>query len=320
VLIRFVAMKARSPNPNERLTRAIHSLQGLSCGDAFGERFFVHPDVVHSLITYRAAPSGPWRYTDDTAMAIAVTETLEEFGEIHPERLAENFGRRFIADPHRGYGHAMHSLLPELADHPQYWKQLAPQLFKGSGSFGNGAAMRVAPIGAFFADDLDTLVKQAGLSAMITHSHPEGIAGAIAVALAAASAWRHKSSPLSPADFLQQICERVPMSEVHLRIAKALALLENTTVEQAASALGSGAQVSAQDTVPFRLWAAALHLNHYEEAMWSTVAGLGDRDTTCAIVGGIVVMSAGLESIPPSWIKAREPLPAWFLYSGSEGV
>src|SRR5499427_6306156 len=118
---------------------------------------------------------------------------------------------------------------------------LAPQLFKGSGSFGNGAAMRVAPIGAFFADDLDTLIKQAELSAMITHSHPEGIAGAIAVALATALAWRHKSSAVSPADFLQQICERVPMSEVHLRIAKAVALLENTIVEQAASALGSAA-------------------------------------------------------------------------------
>jgi len=206
-------------------------------------------------------------------MAISILEILEEFSEIHPEGLAENFCRCFIADPHRGYGHAMHSLLPELSDHPQHWRDLAPQLFKGRGSFGNGAAMRVAPIGTFFADDLNLVVKQAGLSAMITHSHPEGIAGAIAVALAAALAWRHKSSPLSAVDFLQQICERTPMSEVQLRISLALALLENATVDQAASALGSGAQVSAQDTVPFCLWAAALHLNHYEEAMWATVSG-----------------------------------------------
>jgi len=306
-------MKASSSNSKLRLARAIDSLQGLSCGDAFGERFFVHPDVAHSLITQRAVPSGPWRYTDDSAMAISILEILEEFGEIHPEHLAENFGRRFIADPHRGYGHAMHSLLPELADHPQQWRKLAPQLFKGSGSFGNGAAMRVAPIGAFFADDLDNAVKQAELSAMVTHSHPEGAAGAIAVAVAAALAWRHRRSPASPADFLQQICERTPMSEVHLRIVKALALLENSTVEEAASTLGTGAHVSAQDTVPFSLWAAARHLDSYEEALWATVSGLGDRDTTCAIVGGIVVMSAGVESIPPSWIKAREPIPVWFL-------
>ena len=107
---------------NPRLTRAIHSLQGLSCGDAFGERFFVHPEIAQTLIAQRAIPSKPWRHTDDTAMAIAITEILEEFGEIHPEQLAENFGRRFIADPHRGYGPAMHSLLPELAQNPTRWK------------------------------------------------------------------------------------------------------------------------------------------------------------------------------------------------------
>jgi ADP-ribosylglycohydrolase len=311
-------MSERSANVSERLSRAIHSLQGLSCGDAFGERFFVHPDVATSLITQRALPSRPWRYTDDTAMAIAITEILEEFGEIHPERLAENFGKHFIADPHRGYGPAMHSLLPELADHPKYWKQLAPQLFGAKGSFGNGAAMRVAPVGAFFADNLDKVVKQAELSAVITHGHPEGIAGAIAVALAAALAWRHRTAPISPQDFLQPICERTPMSEVQLGIVKALALLENTTVDQAASALGTGAKVSAQDTVPFCLWAASLHLNDYEEAMWTTVAGLGDRDTTCAIVGGIIVMSAGIESIPSPWKQAREPIPVWFLDPDSD--
>ena len=117
-------MNKSSSNVNPRLTRAIHSLQGLSCGDAFGERFFVHPDVAHSLITQRVVPSCPWRYTDDTAMTISILEILEEFGEIHPERLAENFGRRFIADPHRGYGLAMHSLLPELANLPQHWRDL----------------------------------------------------------------------------------------------------------------------------------------------------------------------------------------------------
>jgi ADP-ribosylglycohydrolase len=42
--------------------------------------------------------------------------------------------------------------------------------------------------------------------------------------------------------------------------------------------------------------------------MWSTVSGLGDRDTTCAIVGGIVALSAGRESIPEAWLKAREPI------------
>ena len=111
-------MPERSHNSRERITRAVHSLQGLSCGDAFGERFFLHPEVARSLIAQRAVPSPPWRYTDDTAMAVAITEILEEHGEIRQESLAENFGRTFLADPHRGYGAAMHTLLPELASAP----------------------------------------------------------------------------------------------------------------------------------------------------------------------------------------------------------
>ncbi len=45
--------------------------------------------------------------------------------------------------------------------------------------------------------------------------------------------------------------------------------------------------------------------------MWLTVSGLGDRDTTCAIVGGIVSMFTGAEGIPSEWREAREPLPDW---------
>jgi ADP-ribosylglycohydrolase len=311
-------MPQSSKKTRERLTRAIHSLHGLSCGDAFGERFFVHPEVARSLIAKRVVPSPPWRYTDDTAMAIAITEILEEHGEIRQESLAESFGRNFLADHQRGYGAAMHTLLPELATAPSAWKKIAPALFKGGGSFGNGAAMRVAPLGAYFADDHAKLTEQAELSAVITHSHPEGVAGAIAVALAAALAWRHKSFPMAPRDFLQEVCERTPESEVRRGLIKALALPANTTVEPAVAALGNGSKISAQDTVPFSIWAAAHRLDDYQDALWRTVSGLGDRDTTCAIVGGIVAMSAGVESIPSSWIQSREPLPAWFLYPEPE--
>jgi ADP-ribosylglycohydrolase len=247
-------------------------------------------------------------------MATAIAEVLEEFGEIHPERLAENFGKRFLADPHRGYGPAMHSLLPVLATSPASWKFLAPQLFNGRGSFGNGAAMRVAPIGAYFADDLEGLVKQAKLSAQVTHSHSEGIAGAIAVALAAGLAFKSNRSLIGPHQFLEEILARTPASEVRSGIAKALELPQNATVERAVDLLGSGEKISAQDTVPFCLWVAAHHLGNYEDALWTTVSGLGDRDTTCAIVGGIVALSSGVESIPKSWLEACEPIPAWFLY------
>ncbi|MCP4245443.1 MAG: ADP-ribosylglycohydrolase family protein, partial [bacterium] len=47
----------------------------------------------------------------------------------------------------------------------------------------------------------------------------------------------------------------------------------------------------------------------YVEAMWATVAAGGDRDTTCAIVGGIVACRVDADAIPESWRQAREPLP-----------
>src|SRR5262245_55330747 len=142
----------------------------------------------------------------------------------------------------------MHNLLPELARTPSLCREKAKALFRGAGSFGNGSAMRVAPIGAYFADDLDSAATHAEHSAVVTHSHPEAIAGAIAVAVAAALAHQHRSRSLTAKEFLEEICQRTPMSEVHLGLIQALALPEDTTVEKAVSILGNGARITAQDT------------------------------------------------------------------------
>jgi ADP-ribosylglycohydrolase len=83
------------------------------------------------------------------------------------------------------------------------------------------------------------------------------------------------------------------------------------SVATAVSALGNGTMVSAQDTVPFTLWCAARHLDDFTAAMWTTVSGLGDRDTTCAIVGGIVALYVGEAGIPQEWLQARESLTEW---------
>ncbi|MEH2409888.1 ADP-ribosylglycohydrolase family protein [Nostoc sp.] len=152
------------------LIRAQHSLEDLSVGDAFGERFFLHPDVAKSLIVARAIPASPWYYTDDTQMALSIMTILQEYGEIYQDGLAESFAKLY--DRERGYGAAMHGLLTRIRD-GEPWQKVASSLFGGQGSYGNGAAMRVAPIRAFFAKDLDLVVSQARSSAEVTHSHPE---------------------------------------------------------------------------------------------------------------------------------------------------
>ncbi len=295
---------------DDRLARAVCALEGLSVGDAFGERFFVHPTVLDLLLRERALPAPPWPYTDDTQMALSIVETLAARGAIDQDHLAQSFAQRY--EPARGYGPAMHRLL-RLIGSGASWREVAPAQFGGEGSFGNGSAMRVAPVGAYFADDLNSVAAQAARSAEVTHTHPEALAGAVAVAVAAALAWQARRAGVRPpaGDVLDQIAPLVPESVVRILILRARELRPNIAVEHAAAMLGNGEGISCQDTVPFCLWAAARHLDDYEAALWTTVSALGDRDTTCAIVGGIVVMFTGISGIPPAWRAAREPLPNW---------
>ena len=240
-------------------------------------------------------------------MALSLVAILREHGEIHQDALVADFARRY--DFGRGYGPAMHGFLNRIENGAD-WRQEAQALFGGAGSFGNGAAMRVAPLGAYFADDLDTAIEQARLSAQVTNAHEEGIAGAIAVAVAAVMAWRSRgAAPPGGRAFLDQILPHVPDSVVREKIRHARNLAEGASVRLAMSALGNGRLISAQDTVRFALWCAAQHLNDYKEALFLTVSALGDRDTNCAIVGGIVALHTGIEGIPDEWLRAREPLP-----------
>lgn len=288
------------------LRRAYGSLEGLSVGDAFGERFFGDPHRAARRIAGRQVPAGRWAWTDDTAMAVSVVEVLERCGRVDPDLLAAAFARRYRSDPLRGYGPGMHRPLGDY-DSGREWRHLAPALFGGAGSFGNGAAMRAAPIGAYFAADLTEAARHAELSAAVTHAHPDGIAGAVAVAVAAAAV--AADTDLAGGDLLDAVASVLADGAVRSRVLAARDLPANTTVEIAAGRLGTGQAVSAADTVPFCLWCASRHPDDYQAALWATVAGLGDRDTTCAIVGGIVAARLGPEAIPDTWRHAREPLP-----------
>jgi ADP-ribosylglycohydrolase len=299
----------RPPDHQARLRRAFVALDGLSVGDAFGERFFTSPATVESLIAERATPRAPWATTDDTAMAIGIVEMLERCGAIRQDDLARIFARRYLLDPGRGYGGTAHGILQAIGLGTP-WREAAGEVWSGMGSMGNGGAMRVAPVGAYFADDLEAVIREARASAEVTHAHPEGQAGAIAVAVAAALAWRmgQGEAPRSGEALLQGVYARTPDGETRDGLAKALTLPLEYTPATAASVLGSGQRVVSWDTVPYAVWCAARHLDDFVEAMWTTVSGLGDRDTTCAIAGGIVVLSAGAGSIPEEWRAAREPV------------
>lgn len=301
-------------SPDDRLARARRSLDGLSVGDAFGQCFFSPSEIVTpGRVAANDGPPPPWHYTDDTEMATVIVAMLERRGEIDPDELATAFARRYLADPRRGYGGTTQSILRAIGA-GQPWRTVAAAAFDGMGSCGNGGAMRAGPIGAYFADDLPTAVEHARRSAEVTHAHPEGQAGAIAVAAAAAFAWNHRDDRLTPAlvrSFLDFTIDHTPLGATRDGIAQAADLPRSYARDTAVSVLGNGVRLTAQDTVPLCLWLAARNLRSYPLAMWDTVACGGDRDTTAAIVGGIVALSvgdAGDGAIPPAWRAAREPL------------
>src|SRR6185312_17137697 len=98
------------------IERAKLALEGLSVGDAFGERM-LHASVASrtTALDHRAAPKGPWSWTDDTAMACSVVDELAAGTGIDPASLAKRFARRWSAEPARGYGSGAHQVLEDLA-------------------------------------------------------------------------------------------------------------------------------------------------------------------------------------------------------------
>ena len=295
---------------SDRRSRAVASLRGLAVGDALGSCFFV-PENLPALQT-RSLPPDPWWWTDDTEMACSVFAVLDRRGRIDQDALAASFAEHHDFD--RGYGAGVNRMLRLIRQEGGDWRKLVAESWDGRGSWGNGAAMRVAPLGAIFADDLSRVAAEAALSAEVTHTHPEGVAGAVAVALATALA---VSRPELRGDaYLDEIAERTPPGLVRDGIGNAMALLPLDDPRSAAASLGNGRYISAPDTVPFCLWIAAKRPDDFasaafQKALWDTACVGGDIDTTCAIVGGILGARHGLSGIPADWLDRCEPLPDW---------
>jgi ADP-ribosylglycohydrolase len=287
-----------------RLGRALAALRGLAVGDALGSQFFVPAN--YPLLKRCELPPAPWQWTDDTEMACSVVAVLAGHHRIDQDALAQAFAARHDFD--RGYGPAVNRLL-RLVREGGDWRELSAALFNGQGSWGNGAAMRIAPLGAWYADDPEQATHQAEISAYPTHQHREAVVGAMAVAAAAALAASPDGPPSAEA-LLDGVIALVPKSAVGAGLRRARDMLDYADAGTVAAVLGCGRRTTAHDTVPFALWSAARGLGDYEQAFWATSQVGGDVDTTCAIVGGVI--AGGKAGAPPAeWVERTEALPDW---------
>jgi ADP-ribosylglycohydrolase len=294
---------------SEALGRAQLALTGLAIGDAIGGFFEFSQGKLSHHITERTLPGGIWHWTDDTQMALSVFSVLRQSTRLDQDLFASSLARHY--EQARGYGMTTRAVLKRIKQN-NAWRELKDTIFHGEGSFGNGAASRVPLLGAFYADDLPELTKQAELSAEVTHAHPESIAGTIAVATATALAWKFRSQAyITRQEFLDQVTSYIPESTVREKLKFASELDDSISIEEAVGALGNGKNATVQTTVPFALWCAADFRLDFEEAIWLALEGQGDCDTICAIVGGITAIRVGHDGIPSQWKQSCEPLPQW---------
>jgi poly(ADP-ribose) glycohydrolase ARH3 len=246
---------------------------------------------------FKSPPYGPRYYTDDTQMAIGVAEALLDDGEIVEATLC----RRFVANymPSRGYGRGARVVLGAMEDGKDY-KAVAENHFPG-GSFGNGAAMRVAPVGLFFHRDLDRVWEQARLSTLSTHVHPLGIEGA--QLLATAVAFCLQTETWDRDSFFRQLLARCNSDQFRSKIELAAQLQNSSGLIH----LGNG--IEATESVVTAIACFALAPDDYCEVIGNAIYLGGDTDTIAAMAGALSGARLGIDAIPAHLVDLLEETP-----------
>jgi ADP-ribosylglycohydrolase len=232
---------------------------GAIAGDIIGSVYESHPIKTKNFPLF-----GPLcDFTDDTVLTCAVAFAVLR-GRSYRQSIIE-IGRRY---PRAGYGESFGRWL--FSDNPQPYN-----------SFGNGAAMRVSPVGLAFTT-VDEVLEQAKKTAEISHNHPEGIKGAQAAALAV---------------FLARTGHG--KEEIRETISRRFGYNLQRTVESVRPAYGF--DISCQGTVPEAI-VSFLDSVSFEDAIRNAVSLGGDSDTLACITGGIA--EAFYRDIPDR-IRAR---------------
>lgn len=243
----------------------------------------------------RALSRRTLRYTDDTELLLALTDHLvHDDDRVDGDRLVDRMRTRF--DPGRGYGAGMRRLV-DLWRAGRAPDEATTAVFP-DGSYGNGAAMRVAPVGLRWAGDAARITAVAGRSARVTHVHPVGVDGAVVQAHAVARA--ATTGVFTLADVAD-----LPAATAPLRAGLDAAARTDPTTAPAAVAGRLGTAPVAHRSVPAALWCAAA-TDDVREAITLAVALGGDTDTIAAMAAAIRGAVVGGAWIPTSWADVLE--------------
>lgn len=281
----------------------VGSIVGTAVGDAIGELAFRHATQRTLRRAVRDVPT--LVYTDDTAMTIALAESIVESGGLDQDHLGETFTASYKQEPWRGYAPGPPTVLARVERHGIAYPEAAGTLYGGEGSFGNGAAMRVAPVGLFFYDS-PSLYEQAQLSAAVTHAHPMGIDGAAIQARAVAEALvRDPGETLDVDDFLGTLLDTARTSEMSEKLRAVRRLIRRRAEPRvAAQELGQG--VAVQLSLPFALYCFLIYPRSFRDCLHCAALNGGDRDTLGAMACAVSGAYLGVQAIPRAWREKVE--------------
>ncbi|MGQ9630673.1 MAG: ADP-ribosylglycohydrolase family protein [bacterium] len=277
--------------------RFVGCLVGLALGDAMGmpvEGFSAREiDRRFGKITELLPDS---RYTDDTNMALCQIESIIRCGRVDPEDTARRFVEWFDSGDIFGIGRASYESIVRLKRGVK-WRESGK---RGEWAAGNGAAMRIAPVGLFDYAHPERLREDVRAVSMITHNNEEAIGGALAVAYAVAGCVRGEIDLRS---LIPETIEFIgPDLAVSENLRRAGELLEaGVSVRSAAEILGTSGYVV--HTVATSFYAFLKTPENFEETLVETVNAGGDTDTLGAISGAISGAFNGVGKIPERWLK-----------------
>jgi poly(ADP-ribose) glycohydrolase ARH3 len=286
--------------------RARGVLLGLALGDALGAPFEGRTRVARVEVeAWREAPA-PLRWTDDTHMALTLARHLADDPRLtDAEGLGRAFARAYAAEPWRGYGAGPPRVFA-MVEQGWTFEAAAASLFDGAGSFGNGAAMRVAPVGLLpAATDRSEAAQLAEVQARVTHTHPDAVDGATVVAQVVAA--------LLDADDVDAEVVAEAVADVSARLADGPVRAGLAGVLEVARAGGDasvatrrrGTGVAAAASVPAAV-AALLGGDDLLEVVTTATSLGGDTDTVAAMAGAMAGAAWGLTGVPVALLERLE--------------
>jgi len=280
------------------------ALLGAAVGDALGAKFEGARVVpCHALERLLEEP-GDLRYTDDTHMMMGMAGSLLECRGFDGRHMADTFARNYFEQPWRGYGAGPPQVF-ELIARGEPWDKASSLLFGGLGSYGNGAAMRVAPAGLLKYREPGLAAEIASDSALITHSHELGREGAVLQACAVALLVRQPDDMgFDHGAFLAELEKYIRTPILHRKFEQIRLLLPAAAPADAAAALGNG--VAAHEAVPAALYSFLSHAGSFSDAVIYAVSLGGDTDTIACMTGALAGARLGEQAIPAVWHRRVE--------------